>query len=679
LRAEHVTALGSLLSGPAPTLAAADGPMGRWRLDADSGIVWDVARDTRLPHSDHIEMSGRLVSVILRYEVDAERRLRLERTVVYPTLRTIPNDTHASLQQAYGAEVEPHIRANGGAVMPMHVDDVAIDGVVTFSGRTDEGLAIRRTAFPAFRQRCAIELFDLLNDSRDSLTIEVDPVRDDTEREGVYGRYALQAATTWSGTRVLGPGEGCSFALAFTGRLAADAPVEVDADRELRTRREFVAGLLGALRLESPNPVLDRAFDFAKVRAAESVFETKGGLMHSPGGYAYYAAIWANDQAEYVGPFFPFLGDRGGNEATLHCYRLFARYMGPDYKAIPSSIIAEGVDTWAGAGDRGDAAMVAYGAARYALALGDHAIAEELSQTIEWALEYCRRQKTPEGVITSDSDELEGRFPSGDANLNTSALTYGGLCSAAHLARSLGRPETAEAYDREADALHGAIERHFGADVEGFHTYGYYDGNTVLRAWICVPLTMGILDRRGGTIAALFSPRLWTEDGLATEAGDATFWDRATLYALRGVFAAGETDAALRYLTAYSRRRLLGEHVPYAVEAYPEGGQRHLSAESALYCRVITEGLFGITPTGLDSFECAPRLPTGWDRMALRSVRAFAREFDLAAERSPDGVVVSVESGGQQVWRAVWDGAAPLAVPLSGLAPHPSPLGRRPG
>jgi hypothetical protein len=28
--------------------------------------------------------------------------------------------------------------------------------------------------------------------------------------------------------------------------------------------------------------------------------------MHGPGGESYYAAIWANDQAEYASPFFPF-------------------------------------------------------------------------------------------------------------------------------------------------------------------------------------------------------------------------------------------------------------------------------------------------------------------------------------------------------------------------------------
>ena len=61
----------------------------------------------------------------------------------------------------------------------------------------------------------------------------------------------------------------------------------------------------------------------------------------------------------------------------------------------------------------------------------------------------------------------------------------------------------------------------------------YYEGNDVLRSWICIPLTVGIQDRKDATIQALFSPRLWTENGLLTQAGSETFWDRSTLYALR--------------------------------------------------------------------------------------------------------------------------------------------------
>src|SRR6185503_19673879 len=100
--------------------------------------------------------------------------------------------------------------------------------------------------------------------------------------------------------------------------------------------------------------VLDKAFAFAKVRATESIFATKGGLMHGPGGGAYYAAIWANDQAEYANPFFAMLADAPARESALNACRHFARFMNPEFKPIPSSIIAEGADVWQGAKDRGD-------------------------------------------------------------------------------------------------------------------------------------------------------------------------------------------------------------------------------------------------------------------------------------------------------------------------------------
>jgi hypothetical protein len=221
-----------------------------------------------------------------------------------------------------------------------------------------------------------------------------------------------------------------------------------------------------------------------------------------------------------------------------------------------------------------------------------------------------------------------------------------------------------EDYDRQADALHGAIEKHFGAPVEGFETYRYYDGNDVLRAWICIPLTVGIFDRAKETTAALFSPRLWTQDGLATVAGHGTYWDRETLYGLRGAFAAGETDLAMSFLRSYSNRRLLGDHVPYPVEAYPEGNQRHLAAESALYGRVITEGLFGIRPTGLRSFTCVPRLPTGWDSMALRDIKAFGCTFDIVIRGQGGERVVEIRVGGKTLQQQAFDGITPVAVQL---------------
>jgi len=626
-------------------------PPSRWVMEKDGGISWTVRAGDK-PHDDGTEMSGRRVSLMLGYAIKEGGILVMHRILVWPALRTIPNNTHGSLAHDFGFEFFPKITVDGQPIGDEFPSRFALRGMLSVTSATKSGVEVTRTIFPSPTKPAVIENCTLRNTTDKAVTVEIGEIdgpnttyRTDPAK-CVEGEYVLTARTAGTGVYKLEPGKSVEFSMIFAGRKATDPEVTLDPRAEQNARREYIEGLWRKLVFECPDPVLEREFAFAKIRAAESIFETKGGLMHAPGGGAYYAAIWANDQAEYANPFFPFLGDSTGDESALNAYRLFARYTNPDYKPIPSSIIAEATDTWSGAGDRGDGAMVAYGAARYALASGDRKIAEEMWPLVEWCLEYCRRKTNSDGVVTSDSDELEGRFPAGDANLCTSSLAYDALRSAAYLASALGKPKSvADDYNARADALHKAIEKHFGANIEGFDTYRYYAGNTTLRAWICIPLTMGIFDRKEGTINALFSPRLWTEDGLATEAGQVTYWDRSTLYGLRGVFAAGDTERGLEYLQKYSARRLLGEHVPYPIEACPEGGRRHLSAESALYCRVITEGLFGIRPTGLRSFDMTPRLPKGWDRMALRRVHAFGSVFDVEIATKNGDLVTRVVCG----------------------------------
>lgn len=96
--------------------------------------------------------------------------------------------------------------------------------------------------------------------------------------------------------------------------------------------------------------------------------------------------------------------------------------------------------------------------------------------------------------------------------------------------------------------------------MSGYETYRYYEGNDVLRSWICMPLIVGINDRAEGTVAALFGPELYTSDGCLTAEGSRTFWDRSTLYSFRGAYQAGYRDLATKQLSAYSTRRLLGDH-----------------------------------------------------------------------------------------------------------------------
>jgi len=75
----------------------------RWVINSSGGITWNI--DSRLPHYDHIEMSGEQISVVLRYGVDQEGAFALDRSFVWPMLRTIPNNTHASLMRRFGWDI----------------------------------------------------------------------------------------------------------------------------------------------------------------------------------------------------------------------------------------------------------------------------------------------------------------------------------------------------------------------------------------------------------------------------------------------------------------------------------------------------------------------------------------------------------------------------------------------
>lgn len=625
----------------------------RWSINPDGSISWNVK--DRIPHYDHIEMSGLKVSTVLRYGVNADGSFELNKSMVWPMLRTIPNNTHASLMRRFAWNATDMVAVNGQSLSGEKVNKITLDGKMTVEsaiGLSRNAKAeLTRIIFPAVAKPAVYEKYILRNTGSSPLTVEVPESRaviNTDPEKGVDGSYKLVSEIIGAATKQLQPKEELVFYAAITGYKNGEAELKPDVEKELQERKELIAGFWNNLILETPDPVVNTMFAFAKIRGAESIYDTKGGLMHGPGGESYYAAIWANDQAEYINPFFPYLGYGAGNGSALNSFKHFARFMNPEYEKIPSSIIAEGIDVWGGAGDRGDAAMVAYGASRYALARGDKAEAEELWPLIEWCLEYCHRNLNDKGVVASDSDELEGRFPAGKANLCTSSLYYDALRSAVYLGKDLKKPfSVLSAYEKQARDLRENMENYFGAKVEGFDTYQYYEGNDVLRSWICIPLTVGIFDRKEGTINALFSPRLWTENGLLTQAGSETFWDRSTLYALRGVYACGATEKATKYLKFYSNQRLLGEHVPYAIEAWPEGSQRHLSAESGLYGRIITEGMFGIRPTGLKSFTFTPRLPSEWNSMNLRKIKAFNTTFDIEVLRENGKQLVTVKSEGK--------------------------------
>ena len=60
---------------------------------------------------------------------------------------------------------------------------------------------------------------------------------------------------------------------------------------------------------------------------------------------------------------------------------------------------------------------------------------------------------------------------------------------------------------------------------------------------------------------------------------------------------------------------------------YPEGGQKHLSAESRLYCR---------NPS-------TPRLADDWNEMSLHKIHAFGKVFDIEVSRMNSSLKVVIK------------------------------------
>ncbi len=633
-----------------------------WEIKKDHHIHWELANETRLPHEDNIEMSGQKIAAIITYKVDEHKQLEVDRHIIFPQLRVHINSGankwaayRAYLKDDYTDQLLPSLVVNGKTFQPGSVDKISINGMLNITHLPASGLSLHRSFVPSMTERLFVEEWTLINESDTIKNLQFGNVQFQQKLLGLQGMYIREVYSDAQEEAIdLAPDSSYTFGI-YTAAYLNDEPKLTTTSADVLTQRElYLTGIWDKLVLETPDPILNTLFAFSKVRASESIYDSPMGLVHSPGGGRYYTGVWANDQAEYSGPFFPYLGYQTANAAAMNAYRKFAQNLPADYSNIFASFEMGGDLPCCGT-DRGDAAMIAYGASQYALSLGDPKVGEELWPMIEWCLEYCKRQKNEAGVIKSESDEMEGRIPTGTANLATSSLAYGAWKTAALLGAALAKSkEQVNAYEGEATALLAAMENYFGADIEGLHTYQYFEGHPFLRHWVCMPLVMGIDKRKEGTLDALFS-KLWADNGVKVEFNPNLkdpdlFWDRGTLYAFRGAFIAGAADRALSKLQSYSKTRLLGFHVPYVVEAWPEGNMAHLSAESALYCRIFTEGLFGIRPIDFKSFKLKPQMPSSWEKMALRNVKAMDSSFDIFVIQKNGRLIVRVLENGRPVF-----------------------------
>lgn len=609
---------------------------------ADNCVVF-TPEQGKLPHHNHIEMTGFEASSIISYRVNEKKRLQLYSFCVFPQIRVIPNETRGSFSRRF-QNAALHF-ANAKA----KVTEIRFDGILQIKEQAGSTEICRRLT-TARSKKALIEEITVKNTGSAAVnfTLKTDkPQRtihkiflvENRDQEVFTASFDGETRLTSQSVRLtLTTGQEKVITICY----GAEKLTLKDAKAELDLRAQFIADSKSRLKIQTPDETLNRMLDFCKIRASESIFNTKNGFMHGPGGGNFYGALWTNDQCEYANPLFAYLGYKTAQEQSLNCYRLYADLAKPD-KAIPTSIIACGDGLWHGAGDRGDSSMFLYGLCRYLLTTGDREKTAEFLPAMERAAEYVKRQITDEGVVKSDSDELENRFESGKANLSTAVITYDALLSLQYIYTELGETQKAEPYKELCRKIENGIESYFGRTVEGFETYRYCEEEPHLRSWICLPLTVGIDKRKDGTVKALLSDKLSKDSGILTKSGTKTYWDRSALYGMRGLFYVGESEKALRMLTAYTKERLFGCHPPYPVEAFPEGNSAQLSAESALYVRIFTEGILGYRPTGFNAFQIKPNLPKAWKAFQIQGMELCGKTVDITV-RNGENYTVQIGS-----------------------------------
>ena len=147
----------------------------RWQITPDSSIVWQGNQG--IPHQDHMEMSGKTVSVVLRYGINSQGQFQINKSMVWPLLRTIPNNTHASLMRRYDWNTLDCITVNGQSLLSGEkVQEIKIKGNLSVKSQT-QGRGgqweIIREYFPSTEHPAFMEFYRIINHGKGNLTIEI--------------------------------------------------------------------------------------------------------------------------------------------------------------------------------------------------------------------------------------------------------------------------------------------------------------------------------------------------------------------------------------------------------------------------------------------------------------------------------------------------------------------------
>ena len=142
----------------------------RWSFSEDNGIVWDVKPLS--PHNDHIEMSGLQISAIVGYGVSDSGVLTINKKLVFPMLRTIPNNTHASLIVDFTKD-QPLQMVVNDTELKEYPKSFGLKGKLIIKSLTNTKLETTHILFPSVDKPSFIEIINLQNKGNTEITVNI--------------------------------------------------------------------------------------------------------------------------------------------------------------------------------------------------------------------------------------------------------------------------------------------------------------------------------------------------------------------------------------------------------------------------------------------------------------------------------------------------------------------------
>ena len=178
----------------------------------------------------------------------------------------------------------------------------------------------------------AIEQCTFINHTMEAVQFDMPylqkEIRLDTSR-AFKTPFSLVIRSVNDGAKTIAPGDSVTYAFTYQANADLQHAVNASIEQEESGRMQRIMQIQNALQLITPDTVLNTAFEFAKRRAAESIYKTKAGYMHGPGGSQLLCCNLGQRPGRICEPVFAWLGDGIGVKSAMNAYRLFAGYMNP--------------------------------------------------------------------------------------------------------------------------------------------------------------------------------------------------------------------------------------------------------------------------------------------------------------------------------------------------------------